>query len=93
MEDAQKKHNSIVGMCEIHQMLSSLDEVNQSLSDVKKGLTAPDVAEIETERLFAVIRSNANELDKTVSRIHNELVDMGMALDNKLNHKNHKEQS
>lgn len=95
MADAEKKQQSIIGMCEIHQILSGLDEISQTIDSVKKSIEPEKTvdAEVDLARLFAVTRTNTNDLEKTISRMRNELIDMGVALDRKLNNKPEKERS
>jgi len=70
---------------EVYELLSDLDGIDEKLVEVRKKAAATSTDEQDLRRLFLLCSSNLNELEKTVSRLHNELLELYKTANNKLN--------
>ena len=70
---------------EVYKLLSSLDEIDEKLAEVRQKARATDTDSQDLQRLFLLCSSNLNELEKTVSRLRNELTETYKMTNKKLN--------
>ena len=73
---------------EVYELLSDLDKIEEKLAGVReKAQHGPEAATVsqDLQRLFLLCSSNLNELEKTASRLRNELTETYTAANEKLN--------
>ena len=69
----------------VYELLSDLDKIDEKLAEVREKAKATSTDEQDLQRLFLLCSSKLNELEKTVSRLRNELTETYKMVNEKLN--------
>ena len=72
---------------EVYELLSDLDKIDEKLVEVREKARAMSTDEEDLQRLFLLCSSELNELEKTVSRLRNELTEIYKNANEKLDNK------
>lgn len=70
---------------EVYELLSDLSKIDEKLVGVREKALATSSDSQDLQRLFLLCSSNLNELEKTVSRLRNELTETYKTANKKLN--------